>query len=203
MLDLGMQILKGLAVAGGAAIGWLGSGWSLRLIVRLSLLRATPPRVLLPIRALGALALGFAVWTWAFSSGGSGPGAGGLFGTGDTGGQQTGTGTEPTAERETMLVKPEIEPGSAQESLRIEILGGARVKDERFYLLEGENEPRTLTEIRKAIQARRYQQDQPALKGIVVLVYGSSVARDHPAVKTLVKWAEANGLSVTFPPTEK
>jgi hypothetical protein len=203
MLDLGMQILKGLAVAGGAAVGWLGSGWSLRLIVRLSLQRAAPPRVLLPIRVLGALALGLAVWTWAFSSGGLGPGAGGLFGTGGTGGRQPGEETEPSADRETIPVKPDIQPGSAQDTLRIEILGGARVKDERFYLLEGENEPRTVTEIRKIVQARRQQRDQPGLKGIVILVYGSSVARDHPAVKTLVKWAEANGLSVTFPPTEK
>jgi len=33
------------------------------------------------------------------------------------------------------------------------------------------------------------------------MVYGSSVARDHPAVITFVNWAEGNGLSVTFPRT--
>ena len=64
-----------------------------------------------------------------------------------------------------------------------------------------ENAPRTLTEIRKAILARRQEQDKTPLKGIVIMVYGSSVARDHPAVKILAKWAEENGLSVTFPPT--
>ena len=31
MLDLGMLVLKALAVAGGAAVGWLGSGLLLRL----------------------------------------------------------------------------------------------------------------------------------------------------------------------------
>src|SRR5437899_1811015 len=95
MLDLGMQILKGLAVAGGAAVGWLGSGLLLRLLVRLSLQRSTPRNVVLPIRALGALALGLAVWVWAFSSGGSGPGLGGWFGSGQTGGQPPGAKTEP------------------------------------------------------------------------------------------------------------
>jgi hypothetical protein len=209
VLDLGMQILKGLAVAGGAAIGWLGSALLFRLLVRLSLHRTAPPRVLLPIRALGALTLGLAVWAWAFSSGGLGPGLGGWFGSGRNDGQPPGAktspgpSTEPTAEPDIATPKrsaPEFQPGLEQDTLRIEILGGARVKDERFYLLEGENEPRTLTEIRKVIQARRQQQDKPPLKGVVIMVYGSSVARDHPAVKILVKWAEENGLSVTFPP---
>jgi hypothetical protein len=85
--------------------------------------------------------------------------------------------------------------------LRIDILGGTRVKQERFYVLEGNTEPLTLSEVRKAIQARRQEPEQPPLKGIVVLIYGTSVARDHPAVKNLVKWAEENRLSVTFPPT--
>src|SRR5579871_234553 len=97
---------------------------------------------------------------------------------------------------------PEPPLAQASDTLRIEILGGARVKDERFYLLEGEKEPRTLTELRKIIQARRQEPDKPPLRGIVILIYAASVARDHPAVKTLVKWAEGNGLSVTFPPPD-
>ena len=210
MLDLGMQILKGLAVAGGAAVGWLGSGLLLRLLVRLSLQRSVPRKLLLPVRVLGGLALGLAVWVWAFSSGGIGPGLGGWFGFGQQGSGASRDKTEPgpnreaTAERDTASPQrsaPEAQPTAEQEALRIEILGGARVKDERFYLLEGEQEPRTLTGIRKAIQARRQEPNKPPLKGIVILIYGSSVARDHPAVKNLVSWAEENRLSVTFPPT--
>ncbi len=210
MLDLGMQILKGLAVAGGAAVGWLGSGLLLRLLVRLSLHRSTPRTVLIPVRALGALALGLAVGIWAFSSGGLGPGLDGWFGSGQGGGQlpraktEPGPSSEPTAESDTTKPKrsaPESQPGQGQDTLRIDILGGARVKEGRFYLLEGETEPRTLTEIRKAVLARRQEQDKPPLKGIVIMIYGSSVARDHPAVKNLVNWAEGNGLGVTFPPT--
>ncbi len=214
MLDLGMQILKGLAVAGGAALGWLGSGLLFRLGARLTLQRSVPRKLLVPVRALSAAALGLAVWVWAFSSGGLGPGLGGWFGSGLTGGQPPeGRKSEiRSTKSETKVRAPD--PGlvsdfgfrtsdfPAQDSLRIEILGGARVKDERFYLLEGENDPRTLTEIRKAIQARRQEQDKTPLKGIVIMVYGSSVARDHPAVKTLVKCAEGNGLSVTFPRTD-
>lgn len=210
MLDLGMQILKGLAVAGGVAVGWLGSGLLLRLIVRLSLHRATPRSVLIPVRVLGGLALGLAVWVWAFSSGGAGLGLGGWFGTGPGGGAPTGAKTEPrpssgsTAERDTATAErsaPETRPEPAPETLRIDILGGARVKEERFYLLEGEHEPRNLDEIRKAIGARLAEHDKASLKGLVIMIYGSSVARDHPAVKNLVSWAEENRLSVTFPPT--
>ncbi|HLJ95769.1 MAG TPA: hypothetical protein VKU02_21515 [Gemmataceae bacterium] len=209
MLDLGMQILKGLAVVGGAAVGWLGCGFLLRLIVWLSLQRSTPRKVLVPIRALGGLTLGLAVWVWAFASGGRGPGLGGWFGSGQTGGPSASAPTEPgptsTPATQPETARPPVpEPPLAQASdtLRIEILGGARVKDERFYLLEGEKEPRTLTELRKIIQARRQEPDKPPLRGIVILIYAASVARDHPAVKTLVKWAEGNGLSVTFPPPD-
>jgi hypothetical protein len=207
MLDLGMQILKGLAVVGGAVVGGWGSGLLFRLLVRLSVQRSAPAKVVMPVRILGAVALGLAVWVWAFSSGGSGPGLGGWFGSG-TGGQtsethkESGPSSEPAAEPKVdgpERTPPQSQPGP--DTLRIEILGGARVQQERFYLLEGENQPRTLPEVRKIIQARQQQRDKPPLKGLVILIYGSSVARDHPAVKNLVKWAEEHRLSVTFPPT--
>jgi hypothetical protein len=210
MLDLGMQILKWLAVVGGATVGGWGSGLLFRLLARLSFRRSVPSKVLMPIRALGALALGFAVWVWAFSSGAQGPGMGGWLGSGRSGGQSSETrtesasSTEQTAERQpgaSEHLPPEAPPAPGQDTLRIEILGGARVQQERFYLLEGDNRPRTLPEVRKAIQARQQEPDKPRLKGIVILVYGSSVARDHPAVKNLVNWAKENRLSVTFPPT--
>jgi hypothetical protein len=209
MLDLGMLILKGLAVAGGAAVGGLGSGLLFRLLVRLSLHRTVPQKALLLVRALGAAALGLAVWMWVFSTGGSGPGLGGLLGSG-AGGQSTetraqpGPSTEPTPKHQAATPKgsiPESRQVLAPDTMRIEILGGERVKQERFYLLEGEKEPRTLSEVRKAILARREDRDKPPLVGIVIMIYGSSVARDHPAVRNLQKWAEENRLSVTFPPT--
>jgi hypothetical protein len=204
MLDLGMQILKGLAVAGGAAIGAIASGWLFRLLARLSFQRSVPRKVLIPVRALGAAALGLAVWVWVSSSGGWGPGMGGLLGSGGSNAETTEAGARPRGEYTAPSAGqpvPAIQREQGEDSLRIDILGGARVKQERFYLLEGNKEPLTLSEVRKAIQARRQEKDKPPLKGIVIMVYPSSVARDHPAVRNLVKWAEENRLSVTFPPT--
>ena len=91
MLDLGMHVIKWLAVAGGAAVGWLASGLLLRLLVRLSLRRSVPRKALLPVRTLGALALGLAVWIWVSSPGGLGPGLGGWLGLGGSGGQPPGS----------------------------------------------------------------------------------------------------------------
>jgi hypothetical protein len=210
MLDLGMQVLKGLAVVGGAAVGGLGSGLLLRLLVRLAVHRPAPRTALVLVRTLGALALGLAVWVWVSSSGGLGPGGGGWFGAGAGSVQAPIAKTEPGQSAEPAPMpdiatpprpSPDSPPGLAQDTLRIEILGGARVQQGRFYLLEGAKEPLALDEVRKAIQARQQEKDKPPLKGIVILIYGSSVARDHPAVRNLAKWAEANHLSVTFPPT--
>jgi hypothetical protein len=210
MPDLGMQILKGLAVVGGAAVGGLGSGLLLRLLVRLTVHRPAPPKAILLVRILGAVALGLAVWVWVSSSGGLGPGGGGLLGTGAGSGQapiaktESGQSAEPAPVPDMATPPrplPDSPPGLAQDTLRIEILGGARVQQGRFYLREGTKEALTLDEVRKAIQTRQQEKDKPPLKGIVILIYGTSVARDHPAVRNLAKWAEENHLSVTFPPT--
>jgi hypothetical protein len=210
MLDLGMQILKGLAVVGGAAVGAIGGGLLFRMLVRFSVHRSAPPKLVLGVRALGGVALGLAVWMWVSSSGGWGPGMGGWLGSGGRGteiaqgNRDAEAGAEPRSENHPASPDRAIsvsQPEQVKDTLRIEILGGARVKQERFYLLEGNPEPRTLPEVRKAIQTRRQEPDKPPLKGIVVMIYPTSVARDHPAMKNLVKWAEENRLSVTFPPT--
>jgi hypothetical protein len=210
MLDLGMQILKGLAVVGGAAVGAVGSGLLLRLAARLSFQRKVPRKVLVPVRALGAVALGLAVWAWVSSSGDWGPGMGGWLGSGGSGAKiaehdrAADESAEPKGEQDKASPgrsERASRPEQSRDSLRIDILGGARVKEERFYVLEGNKEPLTLSEVRKAIQARRQEPDKPPLKGIVIMIFGTSVARDHPAAKNLVKWAEENRLSVTFPPT--
>ena len=78
--------------------------------------------------------------------------------------------------------------------MRIVLLGGDRVKDQRFYVLEGRNQPLTLSELQHAIRTRLQDKEQPPLKSLELLIYASSVAKDHPAVLNLVKWAKDNDL---------
>src|SRR5438270_12502161 len=76
MIDMGMNLLKILAIAGGAAVGALGSGLLLRLVAKLSLGRKVPRIPLRLVQVFGGATLGVAVY-WAFGPGGSGFGGDG------------------------------------------------------------------------------------------------------------------------------
>jgi hypothetical protein len=154
---------------------------------------------------LGAVAMGMAVWVWVFGPGGSGFGFGGGFGLGGKGGQGEEQSAESNPERKAVEnTKPppvETEPAAtAEEVMRIEVLGGARVQNERFYLIEGDKEPNTLAELRTAIEARQKAKDKPRLKGIVILAGAESVPEDHRAMVRLRNLAKNMDLSVTVPP---
>jgi hypothetical protein len=210
MLDVGKYLLWFLAIAGGAALGGLISGWVFRLAVKPVVKRPAPLPMVRLIQGLGALAGGLLVWAW-LSGPGSGFGSG--FGLGSGSGQGPGTTAaspstpKTTSESESPPTKSDKEnkaspPGA--NSLRIVLLGGDRVKDQRFYVLEGRNQPLTLSELQHAIRTRLQDKEQPPLKSLELLIYASSVAKDHPAVLNLVKWAKDNGLALalSFPPSD-
>src|SRR5438105_4817405 len=70
--DLGLMLVKLLAVVGGAAVGAVGCPWFARLLVRFTTGQKLPARVVTAFRVMGGLALGLLVWTWVFSVGGEG-----------------------------------------------------------------------------------------------------------------------------------
>ncbi len=200
MLDLGWYVVKVLAVLGGAATGGFCSGLLLRLLVKFWLRRPVPRSMLIPVQILGAVALGLAVWLWLSSVGTSGPGGGGLFGFGSGSGSETGQAAnhekkessgQTTSRDKTVL--------DASEIMRIEVLGGDRVHEQRFYLIDGNEEAKTLAELRQAILARQQQKDKLPLKGIEILFNENSVARNHLAMRNLEKLAKDQDLAVTFP----
>jgi hypothetical protein len=205
MLDLGMLILKILAVAGGAAVGGVGGGLVVRLLARAWTRRPVPRPVVTLIRLLGAGGLGLAVWLWVFGSGGGGFGTGG-FGLGGTGEQGAGPAQKlsvdgtpgPAAEEKTEG------PAAGADVLRVELLGGEQVQEQRFYRLEGDRQARTFLELRRAVEARRRQKEKSPLKGIEIVIYQNSVNQEHPAVKHLQQWARENELTPTlsFPKRE-
>jgi hypothetical protein len=211
--DLGMLVMKVLAVLGGFAVGWLAGDGLLRLTARFLLRKKEVPRGMrLVAQVLGGVALAWGVWLWVSGTGGGGPGQGGLFGPGfglSPGKGGKGEGEEPKEKKPAEVPKkPDAAPDSAAakdaETLRIDLLGGQRVREERFYVLAGEEEARTLAGLRDAVVARRRQADLPPLRGIEIMVYENSVARDHPAVRDLERWARENDLTVSlsFPKRE-
>jgi hypothetical protein len=192
-------LVKILAVVGAAAVGALGVGFLVRRLGKWLIFREVPRPVLNLFRALGGIAAGLAIWTMVFSPGGSG-----LFGGG--GSVLGGKGTESQSGIQfTTAPLSKAEPAApltnslpATPVLRIVILGGARVAGQRFYALEGQKNALTLSELKKVIR----EQHQAGVRNIELLIYQNSVARNHPAVRDLEKWAEQNDLTVSKPPTK-
>jgi hypothetical protein len=190
--DLGLFIVKLLAVVGGVAVGAIGCKWFLTLLVRLVTGQKVPERVQKLARLLGAVAIGLLVWTWVFNPGGQG-GMGGSgngwwpFGQGGAGSgnvvEKQPVEPEPAPSEE----KPTPKVGNA--ALTVKLLGGSRVHEQRFYVLDMDS-PRNLAELQKAIAERK--QANPALGRLVIVIYSDSVDRDNPAVSELKQWAEGH-----------
>jgi hypothetical protein len=194
LVDVGMNVLKLLAVAGGFMIGGLGSGLAFRGAAKLALARQVPRPLMLIVRLLGGVAAGLAVYVWAFGTGGSGFGSGSGLGSGGQG-QPVSTlaTTNPGADRQTDKAN---QPGS--EVLRVVMLGGDRVSGQRFYLVEGDKDPKNLPDLQERIQARQEDKDKPPLKSIEIIIYEDSVSQEHPAVRDLKRWATQHDLTVTL-----
>jgi hypothetical protein len=81
------------------------------------------------------------------------------------------------------------------------MLGGARVQQDRFYVVDEKMPALPLAEVKEMLLARKNQGRNP-IKAIEIVIYEDSVSTDHPAVRDLDQWAKLNGLQVTisFPP---
>ena len=166
--------VKIAAAIGGALMGYIFSGPTIRLLFRLAFHRPVPGWFL-PLGRLGGAALLGALLFFLVSLGGSGFGWGGPGGsgaglgpgTGKTGAgkNKPGTGTGEKATREKMI---------------IELLGGDRVAgDQRYYLLKGEESAKTLGEVEDLLK------DKADKIEAHVMLTDESVAASHPAVARL------------------
>lgn len=193
MPDPVMQAIKLLAVIGGITIGAIAFDLLLRLIVRRFTSKSVPRPARILTRIAGGALLGGLVWLWVFGSGqgGFGGSGGGYWpfgqggaGKGDGGGADKDKGGADKDKQTT--VKGKVDP------LQVHILGGKRVINDRFYVIESES-PRTLSETRDAIRERKSKQQ--GLKEIEILIYTDSVDRDNPAVTELEKWVRDQDLT--------
>ena len=197
--NLGTLLLNLLAIIGGAAAGALVTGLATQLVVKLLTKKKVPVLVLRLIRILGGIACGLLVYLLV-SGAGSGFGFGGGWGLGGGGTStgQTGSGSTETGPTSKEKTAPQptgtqpIRPGI----LRVEMLGGKRYQpgSNRYYLVEGVQEPRTLDELSIALEERR---KDAAFLGIEIVIYRTgSVAESTAQVKDLKDRAQKLGLSV-------
>jgi hypothetical protein len=186
MTEMLPLLVRLLAVAGGAAMGWLAIGFLVSLFRRFLGVSPVPRPPLLVARSLGAVAAGWVIWLWVFGHGGLGIGGPGGSGIGGAPGSGKGTGQEQP--------RP-TQPGSVDRAhtLTVVMLGGHRVQDDRFYKILGENEPRTLSDLKEILKKRQASD----LRKIEIVIYEDSVAKNHPAVTGLQDWAEQHNLQVS------
>jgi len=187
-------VVKILAVVGSGAVGGMGLGLLARLSIRAVTIRKLPRWSVLTVRLLGGVICGWLVALWLFGGGGSG--IGGTGGTGFGSGAGQGEGKK--------IVESDKKNGgtigvSAEESLRIEVLGRVNltesdIRAERWYRIETAEGSRLLSfdEVKRAIRQR--QQEQPTLRRIEIVLYKDSPDERVPIVSQLRTWAgDQNG----------
>ena len=188
-------------------VGGFCGGILVKVISKLAFKKPASLDKVILARLVGCFGVGLAIW-FAFGSGGWGTGSG-SGGLGEGGGKIIGHNS--AAEKESSPSGAHQGPESsspaapavvsAPRSARIEMLGGRRVVQDRFYVIDEKMPALTLAELRQMLMTRKNQEIAP-IKAIEIVIYEDSVSKDHPAVRDLEQWASANGLRVTisFPP---
>jgi hypothetical protein len=192
------NLVKALAVAGGALVGGIVSGLVTQLLVRATTTAKVPRWLLQVVRVLGAVALAGVVAALLFNQGGAGGGGFGWFGGGGGG---TGTGKEGTAPaeatgRETPAPRDTgREPGPTARTLRVEVLVDRR-NNATVFRPGGKQEPLGLSELESYVRGRREQ--GLALQRLELVIYRNSPDQDSGPVKELLAWARREGLETSI-----
>ncbi len=201
----GDDVIRLLAIIGGAAVGAFLTGFITQAIVRGYTGQKVPTWVVWTLRILGGVTLGWLVYLLVYGHGG------GLFGgLGGGNGKDGGTGgpheTSPavTAPKD---VRPNEKDGSVGSPdkgnvLRIEVLGDEPLKKmaeagkiksadpERCYRVADDDPAnlRTLKEVEKLIRERLDK--EPPLKRIELILYKDSPQKKVARVADLKHWAD-------------
>ena len=83
------------------------------------------------------------------------------------------------------------------EILAVQVLGGAAVKDQRFFRLEGKDQALTLEDLKNHIEA-----NLPRLAGVRLEITPESVDARHPVVADLMRFVDAKKLTKILPPNQ-
>ncbi len=190
-----------LAVAGGFLIGHIVTGVVAWALDRWITGGKTPQGVHRVARMLGGVAVALLVALMLFGRGGYGTGEGPSGGGPDSKDEGPGGGspTQPT-DRD---VRPDLPPlpkdaTPPDQRVRVTLLGGADVKDEKFYLIGADPTPRAFADVTAAVNAKKAETNKPV--GIEIRFDPkNTLAENHPAVLRVINWARANDVAVTLP----
>lgn len=192
---LGVKVF--LAIAAGFA-GFYLSTPLIALLYRLAFQKPAPQSVKVPGRLVCAMILGILAFFYIpLGSGGFGWGGGsGSGGPGDGGGQVANGKDTEKKDQNKGTGKNEKKKG---ETLAIEMMVSEVYQKNyrdtgKYYLIQGEKEPRTLEEIKALLTRNKNKWSQ-----LEIIIYANSMASSHPAVLALEQTAEQFQLDVTRP----
>jgi hypothetical protein len=191
------MVVKGLAVGGGFLVGYaLGAAvaWALD---RWLFAHKAPPQVKKAVALLAGVAVAVVLAMILFGEGGNG-----LFGRGGDAGKEKGTApddgkknSEPPKEVPREKAPPKKEaPRPTPGDIHITILGGKEVNEGanhegRFYLVEANSEPKTLTQLKEFVAQRR--EVNAKAEPILIFRFRDIPLRlEQPAMKKLIAWLQ-------------
>jgi hypothetical protein len=196
-------VVKCLAVGGGFLVGYFLGGVIAWALDRWVFAQKAPAPVKKAVSWVAAIALALLVALIVFGEGGNG-----LFGGGGTGegkGTQTpdesGKTKPPAAEpkkeeitpKKDETVKPPLKPMPGD--VQVTILSDAT--DGRYYLIEGDPNPKNLEEFKEAILVRR-KEAKPELRQVIFRFKNKVFSQDHPIVHDAAVWLGRQKIGVNY-----
>jgi len=190
-----------LAVGGGFLVGHVLTGVIAWALDRWITGGKTPQGVHRVARMVGGAALALLVAMMLFGQGGYGDGTGPGGGSNpDDKGPGGGTTTQPTDQRDVRPPPPVPQKDSTppEQRVRVTMLGGSDVKDEKFYMIDDDRTPRAFADVTAAVNTKKTETKKPV--GIEIrFTADNTLAEDHRAVQRVIAWARANDVAVTLP----
>ena len=193
-------LMNFLAVGGGFLAGYLLTMLFLFLVGRWLPFTKNQEVLKKSLCYIGAVcgAIIVALIVFGAGNGGTTDGPGKGDGTTEKTGNNSGTSTVST-EQQPVTPPTTPEPKGLEETLKITILSGTDVKDEKFYLIEKDRTAKTLDEVKDAIKTRKATATKPLAIDIQLT---PRTDRNNSGVLDLESWARDAGMRVILPKKE-
>lgn len=193
--------IKGLAVGGAFLAGFFIGRFFSWALDRWLFAAKAPPVLKRSVEIATGLIVAILVALFVFGEGGNG-----MFGRGGSGdgkGAPTDDGkgkpqpAPPEPKRPDVPKKPDEPkpPPPTPNDLRVTILTDDDIKDGKFYLIGDDPVPKTLPDLKAAVEARR-KAPGPELKTVYYRYRGEPFGVDHPRYKLPFVWL--NELKINF-----